>query len=750
MAGIRCSGAKLLAAAVLIWIGLGVAALARPSGPSLQNIVRLVQRSNGSNGSGQESTGFPIALPEAMAYDGAGNLYIADAAGDVVLMLDTSGILTTVAGTGEQGFGGDGASATAAQLDTPTGLAVDANGNLYISDAHNDRIRKVSGGIITTIAGSGVTGFAGDGASALLAELSLPGAITVDNGGNVYFADTNNHRIRKIAASNGFISTIAGNGAQGYLGDGGAATAANLDSPRGITADAAGNVYISDTNNERIRKIDLNGIITKIAGTGSAAFGGDSGAATAAALARPVGLGIDAQGNLYIADSNNQRIRMIASSSISTVVGDGLQGFSGNGGPATSASLNEPDALAINPGGTLALGDTDNEVVREVSAGSINTGAGSGPANTVSLQLSGPASDTYGTGSVMATVLNGSTPTGMVSLLEAGNVVASGALSNGTVSLTTATVGAGVHDLVASYGGDTHNPATVSGLFVLSTSKAASVAALQTSAPAVLLKNNVVLTATVTSSTTGTPTGTVNFIDDATALGSAPLDNTGTATLPTSTLAAGPHSITTVYAGDGNFVGVTSAALSETVQDFQMSAADSAATINAGGTAHYTVQVTPTNGATFPSAVLLALAGLPPGATSMLTPSSIAAGGGTTSVTVTVQTAPQGESRAHLLNEHSRQKPFNRLAGLAAGTMLLGIVLPLPLLSGRRLLTGTLLCRNKAITLWLLALALLLMLGVVACGGGNAGSTSPQSYTMTLTGTGGALQHSTALTLTVE
>lgn len=748
MASSQCGGTKRAAAAVLLLLSLNLTALAQSTVSNLKNAILWGRANNGSN-PGQETTGLPVVLPEAMAYDSAGNLYIADAKGNVVLMLDTSGILTTVVGTGAQGFSGDNGAATSAQLDSPTGLAVDGSGNLYVSDTHNQRIRRVSSGIITTIAGTGVAGFSGDGGPALQAILSLPGALAVDVANNIYFADTNNHRIRKITASNGVISTVAGNDKQDYLGDGGLATAASLDSPRGLAVDAAGNIYISDTRNQRVRRIDASGIITRVAGTGSAAFGGDTGIATLAALARPMGLALNAQGNLYIADSNNQRIRIINSGVMGTAVGDGDQGFSGNGGPATSASLDVPDALAIDSGGDLALADTENQVVREVSAGgSINTGAGSGPPNTLTLQLSGLPSEVYGTGSITATLLNGSAPTGNVTLQEAGSAVASASLNNGTASLTTATIGAGMHDLVAIYAGDVHNAATVSGLFVLSTSKAASVALLQTSAAAVLLKNNVVLTAMVTSSTTGTPTGTVIFADGSTSLGSASLDSTGTATLPTSTLAAGPHSITTVFAGDGNFVGITSAALIETIQDFQISAVDNTDTINAGGTAHYTVQVTPTNGATFPSAVLLALAGLPPGATGTLTPSSITAGSGITSVTVTIQTAQQGTSRARLSNDPSQHK-ISTGTGVAASTLLLGIVLPLPLLNRRRL--WTLLCRDRTITLSLLALALLPMLGMVACGGGNnARSTVPQTYTMTLTGTGGALQHSTSLTLMVQ
>ena len=254
----------------------------------------------------------------------------------------------------------------------------------------------------------------------------------------------------------------------------------------------------------------------------------------------------------------------------------------------------------------------------------------------------------------------------------------------------------------------------------------------------------------LTSSTTGTPTGSVSFLDGITLLGSAPLNNAGTATLPTSTLTAGAHSITTVYAGDSNFTGITSTVLTETIQDFQLSAAVSSDTISAGGSAQYTVQVTPTNGTTFPSAVLVAIAGLPAGAIGTITPSIITAGSGTASVNVTVQTAAQSQSRPGAHSAPLRESS-TRFGGLATMAMVLGIVLPLPLLNRRRQRRAhSSLPQRKTLALSVLALILLVMLMTVGCGSGSTAPVGPQSYTMTLTGTGGALQHSTTLTLTVQ
>ena len=222
-------------------------------------------------------------LPSATAFDAAGNLYFAETGNHVVRKVTSAGIITTVAGNGVQGFAGDGGLATSAELDSPAGLALDAAGDLYIADSHNQRIREVNAatGIIATIAGTGAAGFSGDGGAATAAKLDLPTALAFDTAGNLYLADTNNHRVRRIAAATGAITTIAGNGVEAFTGDNGPATSASIDSPNGLALDAAGNLYIADTHNGRVREVSAaSGLISTVAGAGvvggnAQSFGGD-------------------------------------------------------------------------------------------------------------------------------------------------------------------------------------------------------------------------------------------------------------------------------------------------------------------------------------------------------------------------------------------------------------------------------------------------------------------------------------------
>jgi trimeric autotransporter adhesin len=317
---------------------------------------------NGDSGASPDNvTAISAAMnPGCIAVDAAGNLYIAD---DNRVREVSGGIMTTVAGNGSYGFSGDGGPATEAQLLNPHGLAVDAAGNLYIADTMNLRIRKVSKGIITTVAGDGTYGFGGDGGPATEAQLDLPYGIAVDAAGNLYIADEGNNRVRKV--SGGIMTTVAGTGADGFSGDGGPATAAQLNWPRAVAVDAAGNLYIADTESNRIREVS-NGVITTVAGNGTRDFGGDNGPATAAPLNWPDGISLDAAGNLYIADTFNSRVREVSKGVITTVGGNGVLGYTGDNGPAESAELS-PDGVAVDAHGTLFVSDTDSHRIRALT-----------------------------------------------------------------------------------------------------------------------------------------------------------------------------------------------------------------------------------------------------------------------------------------------------------------------------------------------------------------------------------------------
>jgi uncharacterized protein (TIGR03437 family) len=290
--------------------------------------------------------------------------------------------ITTIAGTGTAGYSGDGGAATSGQLSLPVGATLNG-GNLYIADQANQRIRIVgSDGKINTFAGDGIGGYTGDGAKATAATMNSPSNVAVDASGTVYFTDTNNNVVRKVT-KDGNIATVAGNQTNGttYGGDGGLATNASVYRPSGVAVDAAGNVYIADTSNNRIRKITVStGVITTIAGTGNPGYGGDGKAAVNASLKNPVAVAVDGSGNLYIADSGNHVIRKITGTIISTVAGNGTPGFSGDNGTAFPlAQLNNPKGVVVDPSGNVFIADTGNSRIRMVSpAGVITTIAGTG------------------------------------------------------------------------------------------------------------------------------------------------------------------------------------------------------------------------------------------------------------------------------------------------------------------------------------------------------------------------------------
>ena len=351
--------------------------------------------SRGFSGDGGPAAAAQLNNPVGMALDPAGNLYIADITNNRIRKVTSGGTISTYAGSGSFGFSGDGGPATDAQLSVPVGVALDPAGNLYIADHDNGRIRKVtSGGTISTYAGSGSRGLSGDGGPATAAQLYSPHGVALDTAGNLYIADSN--RIRKVTPG-GTISTYAGTGTGPFSGDGGPATAAQLSSPAGVALDLTGNLYIADDGNYRIRKVTPGGTISTYAGGGSSNFSGDGGPATAAQLNVPVGVALDPAGNLYIADQGNSRIRKVTpGGTISTYAGTDTPGFSGDGGPATAAQLNVPVGVAVDPAGNLYIADSGSSRIRKVGpGGTISTYAGGGGGTPGFLGDGGPATAAY-------------------------------------------------------------------------------------------------------------------------------------------------------------------------------------------------------------------------------------------------------------------------------------------------------------------------------------------------------------------
>ncbi len=790
----------------------------------------------GYSGDGGAATSATLASPAAVAYDASGNLYIADAQNHVIREVSTAGILTTVAGTGVEGFGGDGGPATSAQLDTPRGVAVDASGNLYIADSHNQRIREVSGGTIRTIAGNGTAGYSGDGGLATAATLFLPEAVAVDASGNVYIADTGNFVIRKVSA--GTITTVAGDGEQTYSGDGGPATAAGLDTPTGVAVDASGNLYIADSHNQRIREVS-GGTIRTLAGNGTLGYSGDSSAAASATLAMPRGVSVDASGNVYIADTENNVIRQVSGSTINTLAGTGLQGYSGDGGPALSAVFNTPRGVAPNAQGSLAVADNNNQLVRAVALPSLsfgsqavgsvsaaqsltiaNTGAasmqvqsialtngfvlsggtcgavpvtvaagssctvqvafaptaggvtsgsvvisgagltpqtvllsGTGTQGTDALTLTGTQSSIYGGAvSLTATLASGSQiATGTVTFMAGSTVLGTAALVNDVATLTLNTLQAGSYSVVASYSGNGNYPPATSSALTIVVGQANTNTILNISGASTCGSGLGALTATVTS-TVGMPTGTVTFFDGSTNLGTVPLNSAGQASLtPTmSQLTAGISTLTAVYAGDVNFSGSTSTAAMNNSGvsglqggDFSISIANGGSTsqnVSPGSAAIFVLTIAPRNRGTLSAPVGLSLLGLPSGASCQLNPSSIPAGSGSSTASLTIQIPLQAAA----------QRPAQ--TGRGFHSIALGFLL-LPLIGAGAVRKRAGRLPRLLLALGIAALGASMVCGLNGCGGAPSLSSSakgPSPSVITVVGSSGSIVHSLQVSFVVE
>jgi sugar lactone lactonase YvrE len=318
---------------------------------------------------GVAATASGLNEPAGVAVDAAGNVYIADQMNNRVRKVNPAGIISTIGGTGVIGYTGDGGPATNAKIYAPRAITTDAAGNVFFSDYGNTVIRKISTtGIITTVAGNGFAGFSGDGAAATNARLNYAWGVAVDGSGNLYIADQLNNCIRKVTAA-GIISTIAGTGVPGFMGDGGPAVTARLNNPTGIAVNAAGTVYIADYANNKVRKITTAGIISTIAGVGLPAFGyaGDGGPATAAHLYYPMTLAVDVPGNVYLCDRNNNCVRKIGLTGIiNTIAGVDTAGFSGDGGFAIHAKLDQMTGVAVRDNGDIYIADNNNNRVRYI------------------------------------------------------------------------------------------------------------------------------------------------------------------------------------------------------------------------------------------------------------------------------------------------------------------------------------------------------------------------------------------------
>ena len=550
-------------------------------------------------GAGGLATNAGIANPSAVAEDHAGNLYIADANNIVWKVNASSGVITKIAGTGAAGYSGDGGPAASAALNSPTGLAFDAAGNLYIADFGNQAVRKIDAttGIITTVAGgpistitvcSGTTDGIGDGCPATQAYL-FPSSVAVDAGGNLYIADSVFSIIREVSAASGTISSVAGTVEQyGFAGDGGPATSAKLFDPWAIVLDSSGNLYIADTYNYRIREVTAStGIIQTVAGNGLFGYSGDGGAATAASIGDVYGVFTDSAGNLYFSDLSNNVLREVdTTGTISTIAGTGSAGYSGDGGQATQGELSEPWGLLIDSSGNLIFADSNNSRVRKISAATTQIA----PAVTVSPS---PSSVTSAQALTVTVSVAGSgtnpVPSGAVSITGGGYTSTVVALASGsaTFDIPAGALSVGTDTLTATYTPDILSSSTYSS--ATGTASVTVTAALPAAiTPSVLVTpsaTNITATQTLTVGVTiggGTgnpiPTGTVTLTGGGYASATTPLaSGSASISIPPGMLSTGSDTLTASYSGDANYSSATNTATVTVTSTTQVTA-----TFNAG------------------------------------------------------------------------------------------------------------------------------------------------------------------------
>jgi sugar lactone lactonase YvrE/predicted thioesterase len=690
--------------------GLGVGSL----GVLLPGTITTIA-GNGSwlfRGDNDLAKNSPIFLPDGVAVDGAGDVYLADTSNNRVRVV-IGGVMKAVAGGGSGGPG-DGGLAKFSTLNNPNGILLTGAGDLLIADTGNHAIRKVTlaGGVITTIAGQiGQAGSSGNGNAATSALLNSPESLALDAEGNLYISDTGNNEIRKVDAATGKISVVAGTGVAGFSGDSGPGTSGQLSAPWHIAMDSYGNLFIADLSNQRIRKLSKDGTLTTVAGVGGAGFTGDNGDARNASLHDPAGIAVDVGGNLYIGDSGNNRIRKVnaATGFITTIAGNGQTDFTGDDGPSTQAGIYGPYALTLDASGNLFFTDIFHHRIRELintqttlnfepirvgrtsapqavgfendgnfpmslinvvadpdssvdtahttcvsshplaiaepcvasvsfepqTAGpsmnatvQIQSNAANSPA---SIKLSGEVDElepttTTVTSSANPSTLNtnvtftavvkvtsgaGQAPSGEVRFfVDGGQVSGTFTLNSAsTATFTTSSLSLGTHSIKAAFTGDATNSPSTSGTLSQVVKQATSVA-LSSSANPSNVGASVTLTATVTGTATGPvvpATGTIVFKEGTTTLGSGTLNASGVATFPITSLAAGTHLITAYFAGDSSSLASNSPTLSQVVNKWSTTTTltSTNSTPNTGESVQFSIAVAITSTTTAAGNVVL-------------------------------------------------------------------------------------------------------------------------------------------------
>lgn len=647
-------------------------------------------------GDGGAATNAPIFLPAGVAVDPSGNMYIADSGNNRIrLVTAATGVITTVAGTGSPSSAGDGTLAVNAGVSDPGALLLDGAGDLYIADSSNHAIRKLSltTHTITTVAGQlNQQGYSGDSGPATAATLNTPEGLALDPNGNLYIADTKNHVIRKLDVATGLISTYAGVGTPGYSGDGGLAASAQLNGPWGIATDGAGNLYIADLNNNRIRKVSTAGMITTVVGDGTTAVAGDGQSGPATSINNPAAVVIDVAGNLYVADSGHNIVRKVnAVTGITTAIaGTGSPTFMGDKAPANLAGLYGPYALTLDGQGNLYVADIFHHRIREVQNtqatlsyqpirvgrtsptqqetiendgnSALNFSAFSPDANssvdgtastcalatalaqdqtcqigvafspqitgslvTAYLQIQSDAANSPGTiqlsgevdqleptrtvivssanpsalgssVSFTASVTSDATqPSGSIRFYDGTTLIGTAATdANGTAVFATTTLALGSHSITANFTGDATNSPSVSAALTQIVKRNATVT-LSSSLNPSKVGNSVVLTAGVTAAG-GQPTGTVVFMENATTLATVAVNN-GTAATTISNLGAGTHNLSATYSGDTSTLAGNVPALSQELDKWTSTATlvSSNASSAVGTPVTFSVNVTPSS-----------------------------------------------------------------------------------------------------------------------------------------------------------